>query len=380
MSGEPRPRRAHVGLAAIFVVFGTLGGNWDARLPAVRSRLGLDSGELGVVIFAVTLTATAALPLAGWLTSRLGSRGPCALGLLCAGAGISAAAFVPSYATILPAACLIGAGWGITDVASNAHGVAVEQAVGRRILSGLHSAWSFGLLAGSGIAAGAAATGVGLRVQFPVVAAAAAVALAVSTPLLLPATGAALDSARFALPRGPLALPALLMFCAFFVEAATISWAAVFLAGPAGTSSAVAAGGLAAFSLAMGLARLVGDRLLERWGIGGLALRSGALTCAGLALALGTRSPVPAFVGFACVGAGSAPLVPALFRVGGTVPSVASGAGIAAVATAGYAGGVVNGPAIGFLARGVGLTGALGLIGAAALVIALLGPRLGSAA
>ena len=85
-----------------------------------------------------------------------------------------------------------------------------------------------------------------------------------------------------------------------------------------------------------------------------------------------------ALIGFACVGAGSAPLIPALFRVGGTVPGVAPGAGIAAVATAGYAGGVVNGPAIGFLARGVGLTGALGLVGAAALVIALLGPRLGS--
>ena len=55
---------------------------------------------------------------------------------------------------------------------------------------------------------------------------------------------------------------------------------------------------------------------------------------------------------------------------------MASGAGIAAVATAGYAGGVVNGPAIGFLARGVGLTGALGLVGVAGLVIALLGPRL----
>jgi hypothetical protein len=369
-----------VALATVFVIFGTLGGNWDARLPAVRSRLGLESGELGVVIFAVTLTATAVLPLAGWLSARLGSRGPSAFGLLCAGAGISAAAFVPSYAALLPAACLIGAGWGITDVASNAHGVAVEQALGRRVLSGLHSAWSFGLLAGSGIAAGAAAAGIGLRVQFPVVAAAAAVALAISTPFLLPATRAAVDVAHFALPRGPLALPALLMFCAFFVEAATISWAAVFLTGPAGTSGAVAAGGLAAFSLAMGLARLVGDELLARWGIGGLALRGGALTCAGLALALATRSPVPAFIGFACIGVGSAPLVPALFRVAGTVPGVSSGAGIAAVATAGYAGGVVNGPAIGFLAHAVGLTGALGLIGAAALVIALLGPRLGSPA
>lgn len=374
-----RPRRASVALAAIFVIFGTLGGNWDARLPAIRGRLGLDSGELGLVIFAVTLATVAVLPLAGWLSARIGSRGPSAAGLLCAGAGISAAAFVPSYATLLPLACVIGAGWGTVDVAANAHGVSLEQALGRRILSSLHSAWSFGLLAGSGLAAGAAASHVGIRVQFPVVAGAAVVALAVATPSLLPDTGAAVDSAHFALPRGPLALPALLMFCAFFVEAATISWAAIFLTGPVGTSAAVGAAGLAAFSLSMALARLVGDRLLERWGIGGLAVRSGALTCAGLALALATRSPVPAFVGLACIGAAGAPIIPALLRVGGTVAGVAPGAGIAAVATAGYAGSLVNGPAIGFLARGVGLTGALGLIGAAALVIALLGPRLGSA-
>jgi fucose permease len=377
---EPRLRRAYVALAAIFVLFGALGGNWDARLPALRDRLGLDSGELGVVIFAVTLATTAVLPLAGWLTARLGSRGPSAAGLLCAAAGISAAAFVPSYATLLPVACLIGAGWGTVDVAANAHGVAIEQALGRRILSGLHGAWSFGLLAGSGIAAGAAAAQVGLRVQFPVVAAAAVVTLVVIAPSLLAETSATLGTARFALPRGPLALPALLMFCAFFVEAATISWAAIFLTGPVGTSAAVGAAGLATFSLSMALARLVGDRLLEHWGIGGLSVRSGGLTCTGLVLALATRSPVPAFVGLACIGAAAAPLVPALLRVGGTATGVASGAGIAAVATAGYAGSLVNGPAIGFLAGGVGLTGALGLIGGAALVIALLGRRLGQEA
>ena len=39
-------------------------------------------------------------------------------------------------------------------------------------------------------------------------------------------------------------------------------------------------------------------------------------------------------------------------------------------------GGVLNGPAIGFLARGIGLTGALGLVAVAGAVIALLGPRL----
>ena len=83
---------------------------------------------------------------------------------------------------------------------------------------------------------------------------------------------------------------------------------------------------------------------------------------------------MPALVGFALVGAGCAAIVPALFRVAAAVPGVSSGAGIASVATAGYCGGVVNGPAIGFLARGVGLTASLSLVGVAGALIALLGP------
>ena len=91
---------------------------------------------------------------------------------------------------------------------------------------------------------------------------------------------------------------------------------------------------------------------------------------------IATRSPVPSLAGFALVGAGCAAIVPALFRIAAAAPGISSGAGIAAVATAGYTGGVVNGPSIGFLARGVGLTGALGLVAVAGLVIAVLGPRL----
>jgi predicted MFS family arabinose efflux permease len=210
-----------------------------------------------------------------------------------------------------------------------------------------------------------------------VVAAGAVVVAVLVVPRLLPgAEDTAVDTARFALPRGALALPALLTFCCMFVESATMTWAAVFLSGPAHTSAAVAAGGVVAFAIAMALARLVGDRFVGRWGFGGLARTGGLLTFAGMLLVLATRSPVPSLIGFACVGAGCAAIVPALFRLAAAAPGISSGAGIAAVATAGYTGGVINGPSIGFLARGVGLTGALGLIAAAGLVIALLGPRL----
>src|SRR5207248_5596552 len=232
---------------------------------------------------------------------------------------------------------------GSTDVSINAQGVELERRLGRRVLSPLHVAWSFGLLGGAAVTAATAAAGLGIRVELPAVAIALSVALLVAVPRLLPETAADVESAHFALPRGPLALPALLMFCALFVEFAAMNWSAVFLNGPAGAGAAVAAGAVVCYAGAMGVARLFGDRLLERWGIGGLALRSGTVSCAGMLLAIATRSPAPALVGFALVGVGCAAIVPALFRVGGSAEGVSHGAGIAAVATAGYLGGIVAG-------------------------------------
>jgi predicted MFS family arabinose efflux permease len=374
-------RKAHVAIAVAFVAFGSVDGTWVARLPAIKHRLGLDSGELGLVILGVSLSATVLLTGSGWLSSRYGSRGPVLLGLLVVSAGLTATAFAPSFAALLPAACVIGAGFSIVDVAANAHGVAIEQRLGRPVLSALHGAWSLGLLVGSGIATGAAAAAIGVRAQFPAVSIGVVAAAFVVAPRLLPSSeDAAVDTAHFAWPRGALALPAFLTFCSMFVESATMNWSAVFLAGPAHTSAAVAAGGVVAYSVAMVAARLAGDPLSVRWGVAGLARVGGALTVVGMALALATRSAAPGLIGFALVGAGCAALVPALFRVAAAAPGVSSSAGIASVATAGYTGGVVNGPVIGFLARGVGLTLALSAIGVAGALIALLGPRIDSRA
>jgi fucose permease len=375
---EPRLRRAHVALALTFVAFGAIDGTWSARLPALKQRLSLDSGELGLIVFAVSGAATVVLPLAGWIAARFGTRPPAALGTLVAAGSLAAAAFAPGPGTLAVTAVVLGAGFGIVDVAANADGVALERRLGRHVLSALHGMWSLGLLAGSGIAAGAAAASIGVRTHFPAVAVGVAVVAVVAVPQLLPRSDDAAE-AHFALPNREVALPALLMFCSMFVESAAMGWSAVFLAGPAHASAAVAAAGVVAFSVAMAFSRFVGDRLLARWGVSGLARRGGALTCAGIALALAARTPAAGLVGFALVGSGSAALVPAIFRVAGTSARTSAAAGIAAVATAGYTGAVVNGPAIGFLARGVGLTGALGLVGAAGLVIAFLGPRLGSA-
>jgi MFS family permease len=143
--------KAHRALAACFVVLGAIDGAWVARLPALKHRLGLDSGKLGIVIFAVSLAATLSLPSAGRVTARFGSRRPAVIGLGVGAAALAAAAFAPSLGSLVAVACVLGAGVGSADVAVNAHGVELERRMHRPLLSPLHAAWSFGLLGGSAV-------------------------------------------------------------------------------------------------------------------------------------------------------------------------------------------------------------------------------------
>jgi len=108
----------------------------------------------------------------------------------------------------------------------------------------------------------------------------------------------------------------------------------------------------------------VGGRGLLR--VGGLA--------AGLGLTVALTAPglVVAVFGFALFGLGLANMVPVLFGAAGRARGVTTGLGIAAVATAGYAGLLTGPPAIGVTAEVVGLRLALVTILFGVLVVAAL--------
>ncbi len=99
---------------------------------------------------------------------------------------------------------------------------------------------------------------------------------------------------------------------------------------------------------------------------------SGALAAAGLGAALVIGHPLAALVGFACVGLGLSNIVPVLFSAAGATPGVATGTGIAAVATAGYFGFLAGPPLIGFVAQATSLPFGLGLVVLCTALIALL--------
>jgi hypothetical protein len=182
-------------------------------------------------------------------------------------------------------------------------------------------------------------------------------------------------------PQGALWLLGAVAFCSLLAEGVAADWSAVYVREDLGGSPGVAGAAFAAFTLAMSVLRLVGDRILTAVGPV-TVIRVGTLVAgAGLGAALAVGHPVAAVAGFGLVGAGVAGVVPVVFRIAGTLPDHPSAVGIAAVSTLGYAGFLAGPPIVGALAEIISLPAGLAavavLTGSVSLVAARLVPRPG---
>ena len=380
VTGETRdlqtsvPSAARIAVAAAFVCLGVGGGSWATRIPAMQHRLGLSAAELGLALFGVGFGSLLSMPLTGVVVARRGSRPVMRAAWLAFAVSVALLPLAWNLPTLWVALTLFGAASGALDVAMNAHGVAVEHAYRRPILSSLHAAFSGGALLGAALGGLAAGLGIDVRVHLATIGALIAIACVASAHALLPADadrGAAGQRLVLRLPRQLAALGAI-AFLSLFCEGAASDWSAVYLAGPLGAGADVAAAGFAGFAAAMMLGRIEGDRLVARLGEVTIVRAGAALAAGGIALGLLLGTPVAGIVAFTCLGAGVAGIVPIVFRAAATRPDVPPGIGIAAVSSAGYAGFLVGPPVIGAVASVTGLPRALGLVVLAAATISAL--------
>jgi MFS family permease len=363
------PRRA---VFLVFFVHGAVFASWVARIPAVKGELGLGDAGLGLVLLCGTFGGVLALPAAGWVVARTGSRTTVELGQPAYALLLVALAFGPTPIALALAFFLFGAAASAIDVAMNAHGIAVERLYERPILSSFHAGWSLGGLLGAAAGAGAAALGVAPEWHFAGAAAVLGATGILASRRLLPASADRGEGAT-GLRRPPRRLLplAILAFAGLFAEAAAADWSAVYIHEPLGASEAVAALGFAFFAVSMTIFRFAGDGLTARLGPVAVVRAGGIAAGGGLAFALVVGHPAAALAGFALMGAGLAALVPIVFRAAGTMRELSPGAGIAALATVGYGAFLVGPPAIGLLSEAVGLDNALWLVVA---LLALLVP------
>jgi MFS family permease len=349
-------------VVAVFLADGVGIGAWAACIPALKARLALSDGALGFVLFAFAVGAVIFMQLAARLTRRLGPAKATRAATLLFAVTLPLPAFAPDLATLTVAAFAMGAANGLLDVTMNGYASDVERRWGLAIMSSFHAAWSGGGLIGAAVGGallvlGAAWT-LGVAAALVVVVAALVWTSLEDADSLPPPT-----EAGVAPPVGavlPLCLAALLcMGC----EGAMADWTGVYLAEAAKAPQAMAAIGFAAFSATMIVGRLIGDNVVRALGRARVVRWGATLAAAGLALAVADPRLGPATVGFALVGVGLSNVVPTLFRAAAGRTSVPA-AGVAMVATAGYAG-LLSGPVvIGAIAQGASLR-----LGIASLIV-----------
>ncbi|MEV6618978.1 MFS transporter [Streptomyces sp. NPDC051051] len=356
-------RRARYAVAAVFTVHGAVTGSFATRVPWIQDHASVSAGQLGFALAFTAFGAACAMPLAGRITHRLGSRAALRALLALWTLALVLPSLAPDMLTLCLAMFVYGATAGMADVAMNALGVEVEQRLEKSIMSGLHGMWSAGALLGSAAGTLAAHLGTDARLHHALAAAAltALGLLACRWVLDLRPTEDEEPPPRFTLPPRSALLIGAVGFCAVFAEGASLDWSAVYLDDHLGTSAGLAAACTTGFMLTMAVARIVGDAVVNRFGAVRTVRAGGVLAAAGGLLIVVADHPATAIGGFGMMGLGIAVVVPLCFAAAGHSGPNPSQA-IAGVATITYTSGLIAPSLIGGVAQATSLVVSFGVV------------------
>jgi predicted MFS family arabinose efflux permease len=363
LAGDARFREARNAVYVVFFGNGFLFANWAARIPQVRTELGVTPGVLGLILLCLAVGAGIGTSLSGLFTSRLGETRTVSVMAVVAAAGMALAAVGVLFGTPAVAAGLVvfGFGSGTWDVAMNVQGAAIERVLGRAILPRFHAGWSIGTVAGAGIGAVMVALGVPVTVHLLAVTVVVAVVVPVAARGFLPGSHAPAAGGRSARRRQLTSwteprtlLIGLFVLCMALTEGTGNDW--LSLAVIDGYHSAAVVGTLtfAVFLAAMTAGRWWGPRLIDRYGRVPVLRVCAVTALAGLLLIeFGEVLPV-AVAGALLLGLGTSLGFPVGLSSAADDPAHAA-TRVSTAASIGYVAFLAGPPVVGFLGDRVGV-------------------------
>ncbi|GAB6903389.1 MFS transporter [Kineosporia succinea] len=389
----PEDRRARTAVAALFLTNGALLANLLPRYPEIKTALDLPNATYGLAVIAFPAGAIATGLAAASLIRRFGSGRVATAGTILTSLGTLAAGVSPSLVLFVAALFVAGATDAVTDVAQNAHGLRVQRRYGRSILNSFHAVWSIGAVLGGTMAAAAIALGIPIGVHLSASAALFSLVSLAALRHCLPGhddetrttenPAPPEDPGRETRHRVPVALLlpltalVLIAVAGTVVEDAGNSWATLYLSGTLEAPAALAATGYIALVGAQFAGRLIGDRLVDRFGRRTVARAGGAVAATGMALALAFPSVPGTIAGFAAAGLGVATLVPAAMHEADILPGLRHGTGLTLVSWLMRLGFLLSPPVVGLVADAHGLRAGLLVVPVAGALVVLLAQVLG---
>jgi MFS family permease len=329
-------RRARIATAALFLTNGAIFANLLPHYPEIKADLHLSNAVYGAAIAAFSGGALVAGLAAAALIRRFHSSRVAVVGTI----GIATFVVVAGLATsplVLAAALFVaGASDSITDVAQNAHGLRVQRSYGRSIINSFHAVWAVGAILGGLMGAGAIAMHMPRSTHLAIAAFVFSAVAVIAYPYLLrgpdhddhPSArsdgGGGAGIATYA----TLVALVVIAIAGATVEDAGSSWATLYLRDSLGAPGAVAAFGYIALVGFMFVGRLIGDRMVDRFGERAVARVGGLVAATGMGAALAFPSVPGTIAGFAAAGLGVATLIPAAMHGADRLPGMRPGTGL----------------------------------------------------
>jgi fucose permease len=371
---------------AVLVIFGLSGlgiATWLSRNPTIRDLLHASTGELGLIVFGLSIGSLTGITLSSHVLAWLGARRTIvltlvtnAVGLVVAGVGAST---LNSPAVVVVGLVAFGVGAGACDVSMNVEGAANERALGRHVMPLFHAAFSMGTVLGAAVGALAEWLDVPVLLHVSVI----AVLIVVGAFLAvrhLPAHADTepdagepkstwRDRLRSWTERRTLLIGLIVLGMAF-AEGSANDWLALAMVDGHHVSNATGSVVFGVFVAAMTVGRVLGVRLLDRFGRVLVLRITAVMALVGLLVVIFVVPPVIAIVGVVVWGLGASLGFPVGMSAAADEPKAAAGR-VSAVATIGYMAFLVGPPAIGWLGESAGLLRALLLVCALILVAGL---------
>ena len=376
-AGARRTTAARNGDFVVFAVSGVLIASWTSRVPDVRALMALTPSQLGIMLLAVSLGSMLGLPTAGRIVRRLGAARTVRFGavvsltgLLLAGLAVQAGL---SMFLVMPALFLVGLGGGVWDVAQNFEGTNVERALGRAIMPWFHAAFSGATVLAALVGAGMTALQVPIAIHLGAISVLGLAAVWWGTAQFLPAfddgphaAGEPAAKARSAWLEPRTLLVGLVVLAAAFAEGTANDWLAVAFVDGHGFGNALGVVALAVFLSFMTAGRILGTRLLDRYGrVPVLRILFGAAIIGCLMVVFGNTWV--ALAGTAVWGLGASLGFPVGMSAAADDPARAP-MRLSVVTTIGYGAFLAGPPLLGFLGDHFGVLQALLVVGAVSLV------------
>jgi len=376
---------------ALFVIFALCGlamSTWMSRVPSVRDSFNADTATMSILAFSIAAGSIAGLVGSSHIIARVGANRTIMWGLVVGAVGLTIAgiaATAGSFGLAMAGLALFGAAFGICDVAMNVSGAAQERVLGKPIMPIFHAFFSFGTMAGAGLAFLIEKADLSVAVHIGGIALIIAVAVIVSVRFLQSehivedgAEPVADDDhsktwqGRLSIWRDPRTLLiGLIVLGMAFTEGTANDWLALSIVDGYDVDNANGALVFGIFVTFMTIGRLAGVVVLERFGRVPVLRGTAVLAVIGLLIVIFGPNVWVASIGVALWGLGASLGFPVGMSAAADDPRTAA-ARVSAVATIGYFAFLVGPPVIGLLGQEFGLLKALlavlVLVGIAGLV------------